>query len=94
MQISRPEQRLVHANLSTLLIDYMSRIKCNGHAGTKSERNFCIYCKTKRCYLSVPEGFRREGEFQVVFSFNSINLILQALNSETLKSAFSKNTTG
>ncbi|KAF8597867.1 hypothetical protein BDV93DRAFT_595648, partial [Ceratobasidium sp. AG-I] len=28
--------------------------------GTKSELNFCLYCKTKRCYLSVPEGFIRE----------------------------------
>lgn len=56
------ELQLVHAGLGALVIDYISRIKCNGHAGTKSENHFCLYCPTKRSHLSVPAGFKRDGK--------------------------------
>ncbi|KAG9087208.1 hypothetical protein FRC06_002684, partial [Ceratobasidium sp. 370] len=52
MDLNRCEKTLVHAAISHQLVDYMSRMKTNGHAGTKSELNFCLYCKSKRCYLS------------------------------------------
>ncbi|KAF8598152.1 hypothetical protein BDV93DRAFT_512771 [Ceratobasidium sp. AG-I] len=60
-ELNRCEKRLVHAAISNQIVDYMSCVKTSGHAGTSSHLHFCLYCKTKRYYLSVQEGFQREG---------------------------------
>lgn len=61
LETGRAEEELVHGALASLLVDHIARIKCSGHAGVKSEANFCLYCKIRQCYLSVPEGFIPEG---------------------------------
>lgn len=58
MELGRPEKELVHAHLSLAIVDHIARIKVCGHAGTKSEHHFCLYCTKQRSYLSVPEGFQ------------------------------------
>ncbi|CAE6494534.1 unnamed protein product, partial [Rhizoctonia solani] len=61
----RPDVELIHGHLSLAILDHMARLKVCGHAGTRSEQNFCLYCKKRRCYLSVPEGFKlRENELR------------------------------
>ncbi|KAG8724353.1 hypothetical protein FRC09_019802 [Ceratobasidium sp. 395] len=56
----RIEQRLVYANLSTLFLDWIARIKCTGHVGTKAEHNHCLYCKIRQCLLSTEDGYRSD----------------------------------
>ena len=60
MDLNRSKKQLVHAAISSQIVDYISRIKTSGHTGTSSHMNFCLYCKTKRCYLSVRKGFQRD----------------------------------
>ncbi|KDN42383.1 hypothetical protein RSAG8_06874, partial [Rhizoctonia solani AG-8 WAC10335] len=55
------QQRLVYANLSVLIIDWISRIKCLGHIGVTAEENHCPYCKIRQCRLASPEGYRPDG---------------------------------
>jgi hypothetical protein len=62
MELNQAEERLVYASLSGLLVDYIARIKCNGHAGTASEENFCLYCKAHLRHLTIPKGYQREGK--------------------------------
>ncbi|KAF8594300.1 hypothetical protein BDV93DRAFT_396469, partial [Ceratobasidium sp. AG-I] len=57
MELNRPEEQLVHAHLSVGVLDYIARMKTCGHAGTASERNFCLYCKTKRSFIVAREGY-------------------------------------
>ena len=57
MDLNRPEEEAVHGHLSMGVLDYIARMKTHGHAGTASDKNFCLYCKTKHFYLSEPEGF-------------------------------------
>ncbi|KDN34320.1 hypothetical protein RSAG8_12585, partial [Rhizoctonia solani AG-8 WAC10335] len=57
----RPKSELVYGHLSLGIFDHMARLKVCGHAGTRSERNFCLYCTKQRCYLSVAEGFKLRG---------------------------------
>ncbi|KEP46026.1 transposase family Tnp2 protein, partial [Rhizoctonia solani 123E] len=55
------EQRLVYANLSVLIVDWISRIKCLGHVGVTAEENHCPYCKIRQCQLAAPEGYQPDG---------------------------------
>ncbi|EUC53635.1 transposase family Tnp2 protein, partial [Rhizoctonia solani AG-3 Rhs1AP] len=52
------EQRLVYANLSVLIVDWISRIKCTGHVGVAAEENHCPYCKMRQCQLATPQGYQ------------------------------------
>ncbi|KEP47894.1 transposase family Tnp2 protein [Rhizoctonia solani 123E] len=61
MATGRPEERLIHFSLSSMVVDSIARIKGCGHAGVKSEDHFCLYCEMKQAYLSDPEGFQPEG---------------------------------
>lgn len=51
------EKQLGHVTLTNQIVNYMSRMKMSGHAGTCSHLNFCLYCKTKRLYLAECEAF-------------------------------------
>ncbi|KEP45483.1 transposase family Tnp2 protein, partial [Rhizoctonia solani 123E] len=55
------QPQLVHANLSVLIVDWISRIKCTGHVGVRSEHNHCPYCKMRQCALATPQGYQSEG---------------------------------
>ncbi|KAG8796201.1 hypothetical protein FRC12_003166 [Ceratobasidium sp. 428] len=55
---NRREQEVVHAHLSLARLDRMARIQVCGHAGTQSENNFCMYCTSRRSFLSDVRGFR------------------------------------
>ncbi|KDN33337.1 hypothetical protein RSAG8_13573, partial [Rhizoctonia solani AG-8 WAC10335] len=55
------EQCLVYANLSVLIVDWISRIKCTGHVGVTAEENHCPYCKMRQCQLVAPEGYQANG---------------------------------
>jgi hypothetical protein len=60
--IGHAERQLVHGHLHALLVDHMARIENSGHAGTASEKNFCLYCKAKHSSLATPEGFDPNSE--------------------------------
>ncbi|QRV84445.1 Transposase family Tnp2 protein [Ceratobasidium sp. AG-Ba] len=60
-QTRRIEEQTVYASLSSLLVDWIARIKCTGHAGVASEHNHCLYCKMRQCDLSLPRGYLSEG---------------------------------
>lgn len=53
----RVEQRLVYANLSTLFLDWIARIKCTGHVGVAAEKNHCMFCTVRQCYLAHEQGY-------------------------------------
>ncbi|EUC67692.1 transposase family Tnp2 protein, partial [Rhizoctonia solani AG-3 Rhs1AP] len=55
------QPQLVYANLSVLIVDWISRIKCTGHVGVRSEHNHCPYCKMRQCALATPQGYQSEG---------------------------------
>ncbi|KAG8742079.1 hypothetical protein FRC11_014513, partial [Ceratobasidium sp. 423] len=55
------EQRLVYANLSVLIVNWIARIKCTGHVGVTAENNHCLYCKIPQCLLATAQGYQPDG---------------------------------
>ncbi|QRV85645.1 Transposase family Tnp2 protein [Ceratobasidium sp. AG-Ba] len=60
IQLGRAERELVHGHLHSVILDYMARIKNCGHRALASELDFCLYCKMRHSFISIPEGFEVE----------------------------------
>ncbi|KAG9078957.1 hypothetical protein FRC06_008027 [Ceratobasidium sp. 370] len=61
MQTGETEVQRVYATLAAIFVDWVARIKCTGHVGIASEHNHCLYCKIRQCYLSLAQGYQRDG---------------------------------
>ncbi|QRW12268.1 Transposase family tnp2 [Ceratobasidium sp. AG-Ba] len=57
VQFGQAQRELVHGHLHSMILDYVARIENCGHTALASEREFCLYCRMRHSFISIPEGF-------------------------------------